>query len=134
MRDSMLIVSSDRNDISIAEAAAAEQSVETAVAHTYREALAATATKAVKLILCEPALRDGNWKDLLSRLALFAEPPLLVVVAEPVDQSLWAEAVSIGAYDVLAKPLDEGEARHVIVRALSAPWGRPAMQPGRQIV
>jgi DNA-binding NtrC family response regulator len=130
----MLIVSSDRKDISIAEAAAAHQSVETAVAHSYREALAATATKAVRLILCEPALGDGNWKDLLSRLALFIEPPPLVVVAEPVDQSLWAEAISIGAYDVLAKPLDEREARHVIVRALSAPCGWRVTQPVRQIV
>jgi DNA-binding NtrC family response regulator len=118
MRESILVVTPDHDDIRVVQSAAAEQSAETVVAHTYREALGATAKKTISLIFCQEGLPDGNWKDLLSRIVVDPEPPRLVVMAEPSDQALWAEAISLGAYDVIAKPVDIREAQHVISGAL----------------
>ena len=42
-------------------------------------------------------------------------PPLLIVISQLADEHLWAEALNLGVYDVLAKPLDDIE----IVRVLS---------------
>jgi DNA-binding response OmpR family regulator len=118
MHETILVVSPDSDNIRIVQAAATEQSVETIVAHTYREALSATAKKTIALIFCERDLPDGSWKDLLSRLVINPEPPKLVVVAEPCDRALWAEALNLGAHDVIAKPLHKRETQHVIAGAL----------------
>lgn len=118
MHETILVVTPDRDDIRTVESAAAEESVETVVAHTYREALGAAAKKTISLIFCEQGLPDGSWKDLLSRLVVNPEPPKLVVLAEPSDQTLWAEAINLGAHDVIAKPLHKRETQHVIAGAL----------------
>ena len=118
MRESILVVTPDRADAEVIQSAAAEQSADTIVAQTYREALGAAAKKTIPLIFSEQGLPDGNWKDLLSRILVDPEPPRLVVMAEPSDQALWAEAISLGAYDVIAKPVDMREAEHVIAAAL----------------
>jgi DNA-binding NtrC family response regulator len=62
-------------------------------------------------------LHDGNWKDLLSRIVITPEPPPMVVIADPSERSVWAEAINLGAYDVIAKPLDKREAAYIISRA-----------------
>ena len=95
MPHTLLIVSSDRTDISAAGSAAAEQAVETITAQTYREAVTAISRKAFALIFCEHSLHDGNWKDLLSRLIITPEPPPLVVVADANLRSVWAVCSSL---------------------------------------
>ena len=119
MSGNLLIVSSDRGDISTAECAAEEQSLGTIAARTYREAVAAASKNVIAVIFCEHALHDGDWKDLLSRMVTIPEPPPLVVIAEPSDRPVWADAISLGAYDVIAQPLDKREAAHVISRAVA---------------
>ena len=42
----------------------------------------------------------------------------LVVTARLADDQLWAQALNLGAYDVLAKPFDEQE----VIRTLSLAW------------
>src|ERR687897_2501546 len=105
MIGNMLLVSSDCHDVSVAQSAAAEEAVRTIVAKTYRDAVTTTAKEGIALILCEHALPDGNWKDLLGQIVMIPEPPPLVVVADPDHQALWAEAINLGAYDVIAKPI-----------------------------
>lgn len=42
----------------------------------------------------------------------------MIVTSELANESLWAEALNFGAHDVLAKPLNAGEA----VRVLGWAW------------
>ena len=46
------------------------------------------------------------------------DPPLLIVTSRLADERLWAEALSLGAYDVLAKPFDPEE----VVRIVGFAW------------
>ena len=70
------------------------------------------------VVLTEAALPDGRWLDVLH---LVREQPkeLDVIVTDPqADAHFWAEALNLGAHDVLAKPFDAAE----VVRTLSYAW------------
>jgi FixJ family two-component response regulator len=45
---------------------------------------------------------------------------MLIVTSRLADEHLWAEALNLGAYDVLAKPFDQEE----VIRVLSSAWLR----------
>jgi len=42
------------------------------------------------------------------------DPPFLVVTSRLADDRLWAEALNLGAYDVLAKPFDKTEVNRIV--------------------
>jgi DNA-binding NtrC family response regulator len=77
---------------------------------------------AVSVVITERDLAVGNWKDVLNAIHGLREPPLLVVISRLADDSLWAEALNLGVYDVLAKPLVQAE----VVRVLTSAWIRRA--------
>ena len=72
----------------------------------------------VPLVICEHDLSPGTWTQLLDEIRLLAIPPILVVTCRVTDDHLWAEALNMGAYDVLAKPLNRTE----VTRVLSSAW------------
>jgi CheY-like chemotaxis protein len=71
-------------------------------------------------VICERDLRPRAWKVMLRELSSLPNPPLLIVSSLYADAQLWAEALNLGAYDVLAKPLDGSE----VARALHSAWVR----------
>jgi len=73
---------------------------------------------AIPLIVCEHDLLPGTWIQLLDEIRLLSIPPLLIVTSRVTDGYVWAEAINMGAYDVLAKPFDRTE----VTRVLSAAW------------
>jgi len=42
------------------------------------------------------------------------DPPLVIVTSHLADERLWAEALNLGAYDVLAKPFDAIEVGRIL--------------------
>ncbi|MBZ5581442.1 MAG: response regulator [Acidobacteriia bacterium] len=72
----------------------------------------------VPLVICEHELSPGTWTELLNKIRLLAIPPFLIVTSRIADDYLWAEALNLGAYDVLAKPFDLAE----LARILSSAW------------
>lgn len=70
------------------------------------------------VVVCERDLQPTAWKQLLVELAAVAEPPLLIVTSRCPDERLWAEALNLGAHDVLAKPIDSWE----LTRTLHSAW------------
>jgi DNA-binding response OmpR family regulator len=70
------------------------------------------------LVLCECDLFPGSWKEMLDRIRHMSDLPLLIVTSRLADEQLWAEALNLGAYDVLAKPFDVTE----VNRILSLAW------------
>jgi DNA-binding NtrC family response regulator len=68
----------------------------------------------VPVLVCESDLESGSWKDLLGRFAELGQAPQLIVTSRLADDSLWAEALNLGAYDVLAQPFDAEEVSRVV--------------------
>jgi DNA-binding NtrC family response regulator len=66
------------------------------------------------VILTEAALPDGIWLDALC-LARQLPQELEVIVTDPqADARFWAEALNLGAYDLLAQPFYEPEVRRIL--------------------
>jgi len=72
----------------------------------------------VRLVITETGLPGGGWRGLLEDLRQNLDPPVLVVTARLADESLWAEVLNMGGYDVLAKPLDTEEVTRVVSAAM----------------
>lgn len=71
------------------------------------------------IVICERRTTTGSWQEMLAVLECLEEPPLLIVTSRLADESLWAEALNLGAYDVLAKPYYPPEAERVLDLASS---------------
>jgi DNA-binding NtrC family response regulator len=87
-------------------------------ATTIDSALKQLQQTAAGIVVCDAKLPDGTWKDLRRRVAGFRTRPLVVVSGWHASDSLWAEALNEGAYDVLSKPFDKAE----VIRILSLAW------------
>ena len=57
------------------------------------------------------------WKQALADLRRMTQPPQLIVTSRLADDSLWAEVLNVGGYDVLAEPFDANEVERVIASA-----------------
>lgn len=72
----------------------------------------------VPIIISECELLPGSWREMLEHISLLPDPPLLIVTSRLADDSLWAEALNLGAWDVMAKPFEATE----VIRILSSAW------------
>ena len=63
----------------------------------------------IAVVLCERDLLLGTWIDVLEHINALPIPPSLIVTSRLADEQLWAEALNLGAWDVLAKPFDRSE-------------------------
>jgi len=70
------------------------------------------------IVVCEKSLGNDSWRDLLDQVCHVPDPPALIVASRVADEYLWAEALNLGAYDVLAAPFEPAE----VVRVLSSAW------------
>ena len=82
-----------------------------------RRAMRYLARNSVHVIITEKDLPDWNWKTVLGDIRLLASPPQLIVTSRDADEQLWAEALNVGAYDVLAQPFNREEVERVIASA-----------------
>jgi DNA-binding NtrC family response regulator len=70
------------------------------------------------VVICESCLPDGNWKDILSQVTVLPDAPRLIVTSREPGESLWAEVLNMGGYDVLTTPFEKNE----VMRAVSRAW------------
>jgi DNA-binding NtrC family response regulator len=87
-------------------------------ARTWRDALGMLGRQRVPVLVCERQLLDATWKEVLAGLSHLAERPVLIVASRLADEAFWAEALNLGAYDVLMKPFDATE----VFRVVSLAW------------
>jgi DNA-binding response OmpR family regulator len=81
-------------------------------------ALTALQQHELSVVVCERDLPAGSWLDVLTYLYDLPHPPSLIVTSRSADDRLWAEALNLGAWDVLAKPFDRIE----VLRSIRAAW------------
>src|SRR5271157_4312017 len=69
------------------------------------------------VILTEAALPDGTWVDALLLARKCARGLEVIVTGPHADARFWAEALNLGAYDLLAQPFYEPEVRRILYNA-----------------
>jgi DNA-binding NtrC family response regulator len=72
----------------------------------------------IAVVLCERDLLPGSYIDVLEHINTLPNAPSLIVASRIADERLWAEALNLGAWDVLAKPFDRNE----LVRSVKSAW------------
>jgi DNA-binding response OmpR family regulator len=86
----------------------------------------------VPVVLAEPELSDGSWRELLNGMASLSAPPNLIVSSRLADERLWAEVLNLGGFDVLMTPFETEEVLRVTFAARHN-WGyRNAERPARE--
>jgi len=98
---------------------------------TLRATLTALPTHPFELVVCESDLIPGSWKDVLEETVILPDPPPLIVTSRLADERLWAEALNLGAFDVLAKPFERTETTRVLEAALRT-WSRTRKRPAQR--
>jgi len=74
-----------------------------------------------QVVLTEANLPDGDWRDILE-LARKTEPASEVIVTDAsADARFWAEALNLGAYDLIAQPFATAEVQRILSNACSRP-------------
>jgi ActR/RegA family two-component response regulator len=87
------------------------------IGRSYREALFLLVRNRFEHIFTELQFADGSWKDILGHTIELQERPRLTLLADgSADALLWAEALNLGAWDVLSRPIDEAELRRIATR------------------
>ena len=71
----------------------------------------------VPILLCDRDTHPELWRQLLAQCEDLAHPPCLIVTSRLADDRLWAEALNLGAYNVLAKPFDATEVTCILGQA-----------------
>ena len=71
------------------------------------------------------------WREILEHISGLRDPPLLIVTSRLADDYLWAEALNLGAYDVLAKPFHAAEVTRTVSLALQHWQDRDVLCTGR---
>ena len=86
--------------------------------HSLASALAFLRAHQTPVVVCETDLLPGTWRDLLEQIARVPNAPAVIVSSRLADDRLWAEALNLGAWDVLARPFVTSE----VFQAVSAAW------------
>ena len=73
------------------------------------------------VILTEASLPDGGWMDVLHMVRECPREPEVIVTDPQADARFWAEALNLGAYDLLAQPFYEPEVRRILYNACTRP-------------
>jgi DNA-binding response OmpR family regulator len=77
--------------------------------HTLASSFSSLQDRTISTVICEDNLFPGTWRGMLRHVLQMDDPPLLIVAARLADERLWAEALNLGAHDVLATPFDATE-------------------------
>jgi DNA-binding NtrC family response regulator len=81
---------------------------------TWRDGARCLALNRPHVVICEATLPDADWKEVLGETASLSDAPRVIVISKLADESLWAEVLNLGGYDVLPTPLIEDEVTRVV--------------------
>jgi two-component system, NtrC family, response regulator PilR len=117
MRSRILFISGHRQDAH--RLSQMLQALPLALEHvgTIQQARAKLRQKDYPVVLTEAALPDGTWLDVLHETRDIPHEIEVIVTDPQADARFWAEALNLGAYDLLAQPFYEPEVRRILFNA-----------------
>lgn len=112
----VLIISRDDEDHTLLRRALPHPNWRILDAYGLAEGVALLLGTPVAVVVSECRLDEGSWRDVLDEISRLPHSPLprLVVASGLADEGLWAEVLNRGGYDLLVKPLREGEVSWVV--------------------
>jgi DNA-binding NtrC family response regulator len=72
----------------------------------------------IAVVVCADDLTQGTWKQLLEQVLALPDPPSFILASRLANERLWVEAINLGAYDVIVKPLVGRD----VMRIVAAAW------------
>jgi two-component system nitrogen regulation response regulator GlnG len=115
----VLVIDDDRTVLRLVEKALSESDVEVLTAGTAEEGLAAVRQHRPDTVLLDIQLPDASGLEIVTQIRSL-DPKLPVVFITVSDRSDTAiEAMRLGAYDFLLKPLDMEQVRDIVERTLN---------------
>jgi DNA-binding NtrC family response regulator len=82
--------------------------------YTITAALSALREIPIPIVVYDCDVSFGSWSEMLERISHLPDPPLFIVTSRLADERLWAEALNLGAWDVLAKPFEADEVIRIV--------------------
>ena len=76
-------------------------------------------TQNYDVVLTEAELPDGKWLDVLHLVRESPHEPEVIVTDKQADARFWAEALNLGAYDLLTQPFYQPEVQRILYNACS---------------
>jgi DNA-binding response OmpR family regulator len=124
----VLSISADRSDHNALRGLISGAACQIVTAGTCHAGLRRLNAGRISIVICERDLPDGSWREILDYTSACSERPALIVTSPLADERFWAEVLNLGGFDVLAKPFNPQEVRHVLqtarlrgTRAVSSP-------------
>lgn len=108
----VLAVTADNDDFRQIEAAMPGWTI--LEARNCRDARQILGSRTCQVVLCERALADGVWTDLIRATQACPDTPPIVVMSRVADEDMWAEVLSRGGLDLVAKPLAAKDLRRAL--------------------
>lgn len=124
MRTGVLFVSPHREDATVLSRMLGSLPVPLEHVADLRQASATIQAEPYQVILTEASLPDGTWRDVLDMAREVIPGPAVIVTDAAADARFWAEALNLGAYDLLAQPFATAEVQRILSYACSRASGQ----------
>lgn len=119
MRTGVLFVSPHREDATVLSRMLGSLPVPLEHVADLQHASATIQAESYQVILTEARLPDGTWRDVLDIACRVTPGPAVIVTDASADARFWAEALNLGAYDLIAQPFATDEVRRILSYACS---------------
>ncbi|HKX00291.1 MAG TPA: response regulator [Bryobacteraceae bacterium] len=118
MRSRVLFVSPHHDDAILLSRMIGSLSVALDHVPDLAHARAALLEEHYQVVLTEASLPDGKWIDVLNMVRQQALAGSEVIVTDSrADARFWAEALNLGAYDLIAQPFAASEVQRILANA-----------------
>ncbi len=124
MRIGVLFVSPHHEDAAVLSRMLGSLSMPLEHVANLKHASATIQDEPYQVILTEANLPDGTWRDVLDMARGLTPGPEVIVTDAAADARFWAEALNLGAYDLIAQPFDTAEVQRILSYACSRPSAR----------
>ena len=114
---SALLVGISQGDRQLVEAIFRESGWKLFDARDRRGARHCLKRNSVHVVIAGTDTPDWDWKQILQDLRELEQSPQLIIASRHADDYLWAEALNLGAYDVLSQPFARDEVERVVASA-----------------
>jgi DNA-binding NtrC family response regulator len=117
MRSGILFVSPHREDATVVSRMLGPLSVSIEHVADVKQARVKMQSRTYEVILSAANLADGTWLDVLDVARRVAPHAEVIVTDRDADARFWAEALNLGAYDLIAQPFASGEVQRILGNA-----------------
>ncbi len=112
----IMVVGRDRELSRVVEEATQSWMFETVACSSYGESLGLLDYQDFALVLCEERCGDGTYRDLLAK-ARSRKAPVVVMISDENQDVVFREAMTLGAFDVIANPCSRSDVQWMVIRA-----------------